>query len=247
MQFTTLASFTLLVAKVLGNDYPTSPAASPQYTSSSSNTCATITTTDQYGCPTPTLGCITLACLELKTVTQSCGCPSIYTTKTCQTACPTSCGATSYITAVVDCFPTHTPSPSNPSLPPTSYSNSTKTKTKTETEITTLTTCPHSTTCTGQTVTYTSTEVCPISTCTCVLPGGPNVTYTTTTPSPVETESSAPSAPPASTTPGNTPPAPTTNPSASPTLVESNVAGKWEISIGAGLLAGLIFAVLGLM
>lgn len=47
---------------------------------------------------------------------------------------------------------------------------------------------------------------------------------------------------------GNTPPASgTPSPSASPTFVEANVAGKWGASAEGGALAGLVIAVLGML
>ena len=51
---------------------------------------------------------------------------------------------------------------------------------------------------------------------------------------------------------GNTPPAsgtprPTASPTASPTFVGANVAGKWGASAEGGVLAGLVMAVLGML
>lgn len=250
MQFTTLVS----IAAVLAN-LPVDVVATDPYPTVTS--CATITSTeDPYNCPTPILSCTVLACLEIQPITQSCGCPPIGTTKTCPTACPTSCGSTSYVSVIQDCVSTNTSTSSTPpsttphyptTTPPTLPPTWNTTKTKTDTEIITITTCPPSTTCVGQTVTYTSTEVCPTTTCTCVLP---SVTFTTTELPPPEETGTAP--PPPETVPtspeGNMPPAPTGTPSATPTFIESNVAaGKWGVSLGAGVLGGLMFAVLGMM
>lgn len=231
MQFTTFVSIT--AAALLASLPSTIVATDPYPTNPPSNTpdCQTITTTidpDNNTCgPTPT--CTTLACLEIVPITQRCGCSSIPTTSICPSTCPTSCGSTSYITAIEDCFPTYTPPPPGS----TGYHNTT-----TKTDTITITTCPASKICTGQTVTYTSTEVCPTATCVCVYP---SVTYTTTT-LPGETNPPEPVPTPSVST------SPTPSPSASPTLIEANVAaGRWAVSAGVGILGGFMIAVLGLL
>lgn len=262
MQFATLATLTFATIVLgTGTNHP------------SITQCQTFTSTID---PSGTFNtCTVLACLEIDQITQKCGCSTIPTTTVVRTACPTSCGTTSYITAIEDCFPTQHPSSTvsttatttpnsshtskssthqppdttHPPLPPPSttahpnpYTNTTKTVTTTTHVTTTLTTCPAKETCTGQTTTYTSTQVCPTSTCVCVLP---SVTFLTTV-LPVPTNSQGgeqqTNAPATTSRPSNTPPAPTSTP-----ILVDNVASKWGVGAGMGLLGAFIFAVAGFL
>jgi len=141
----------------------------------------------------------------------------------------------------------------------------------TTTSITTITTCPVSTTCTGQTVTFTGTEgPFPCSahpTCTCVLPGGTQ--SATACPSSVKctgqtthwTANEGPTPCPASvtcnvilpsintatsvttTTPGKTGPSPTATPGAGGSTAGS---GKNDVVIG-GVVLGALLAIMGML
>jgi len=97
MQISTLLTLTFATL-VLGTDnHPTVTK------------CQTITSTIYSNNQSVT--CAIPACLEVKPVTQKCGCPPIETTTVQATGCPSGrCGGTSYITAIEDCFPTQPPS-----------------------------------------------------------------------------------------------------------------------------------------
>ncbi|KAH7416845.1 hypothetical protein BKA64DRAFT_636246 [Cadophora sp. MPI-SDFR-AT-0126] len=188
-----LAAITLLAPLTLA-DTPLPPTITPYPPSPTPETCLTLTSTDGPSC-TAISSCIRLACLQISTVTQSCGCDTIPTVTSCETICPTGC-AISY--AVV-----HPPCPTSPSPRPSYSASTTETETppsytpkpkpttskhygnstitKTSTTITTLTSCPAKATCHGQTSTWTGTEgpfPCPTTSCSCVLPGNGVVTVT---------------------------------------------------------------------
>ena len=136
-------------------------------------TCVTITETTGSACPTLSGVCVRPACIELLTVTQECGCASIYSTTICETECAHGCG-TSYSTVYIPCatsvsspppvttttststssYPTSSPTSTLPSS--TIYPNSTMTSTSTT--IVTISSCPASVSCTGQTTTWTGTS-----------------------------------------------------------------------------------------
>jgi hypothetical protein len=158
-------------------------------------TCATITQTNGPPCvpeELPSGTCIPLSktCYALATVTQSCGCPNdIAVDLQCATTCDTGC-FTAYSTVHLPCPITSSSSSSSLSPTTTCLSSSSSSSTPgsysntivTVTSITTITTCPATNTCTGQTITWTGTQgpfPCSIHPqCTCVLPGG---TQTVTT------------------------------------------------------------------
>jgi len=64
--------------------------------------CVTVTDTTGSACPKNTNFCTTAECIELKTVTQNCGCSSIYHATSCKTTCDLSC-ATAYSTVYLPC------------------------------------------------------------------------------------------------------------------------------------------------
>jgi len=215
MRFSTLV-FALLPLTVLATDgRPIGPSS-----------CFTITQTNEAPCPTPT-SCLRPACEAFITATQFCGCASIYSTAVCATGCPTGCAGTSILTVVQQTCPTPTPTPSSGSssiYPTTSvhYGNTTTTITS----ITTLTTCPASCTCSGQTTTWTGPSgpsSCTAQACSVVLPGGPAMTVTgvTVVTTPTPTGSSKTSAP--------------TN------LQSVGAAGRMEAGLWAGLFGLLAF------
>src|SRR6266487_1398152 len=136
MQLSTFAT----IAAVLPPYVYAQQTTSPPPATTATDTCATITT---QGSDCPALSsCIALLCLRIESVTLSCGCPSIFTSKTCATACPTGCAGTSYSTHFLPCpttpststsdtstkssKPTATLNPS-PTTSMTSYGNSTVT------------------------------------------------------------------------------------------------------------------------
>lgn len=86
----------------------------------STHACITVTSVNGGSCPTPN-PCTTVACLLLSTVTQYCGCPSIYTERVCASTCTPDCG-TSYATLHIPCA-TSPPS----TITPSSGSSSSKT------------------------------------------------------------------------------------------------------------------------
>ncbi|PVH81215.1 hypothetical protein DL98DRAFT_514852 [Cadophora sp. DSE1049] len=193
-----LTALTLLTPlTVADTPLPPTITASPPYPTPP--TCLTLTSTDGPSC-TAISSCIRLLCLQISTVTQSCGCDTIPTVTSCAAVCPTGC-AISYAVVHPPCPTSPSPRPSysasttetetppsyTPKPKPTSskhYGNSTITKTSTT--ITTLTSCPAKITCHGQTSTWTGTEgpfPCPTTggpstSCSCVLPGNSVVTVT---------------------------------------------------------------------
>merc|ERR1712230_200920 len=175
MHSLTIATVALyLLAPLILADTPLPPTITPYPPLPTPTTCLTITSTDDPSC-TAITSCIRLACLQISTITQSCGCDSIPTVTSCATVCPAGC-ATSY--SIV-----HPPCPTSPSSSK-HYGNSTITKTSTT--ITTLTSCPAKVTCHGQTSTWTGTEgpfpcptAGPTSSCSCVLPGSSGVVTVT--------------------------------------------------------------------
>merc|ERR1711964_858414 len=172
MHSLTIATVALyLLAPLILADTPLPPTITPYPPLPTPTTCLTITSTDDPSC-TAITSCIRLACLQISTITQSCGCDSIPTVTSCATVCPAGC-ATSY--SIV-----HPPCPTSSKH----YGNSTITKTSTT--ITTLTSCPAKVTCHGQTSTWTGTEgpfpcptAGPTSSCSCVLPGSSGVVTVT--------------------------------------------------------------------
>ncbi len=89
--------------------------------------CVTVTSTNGGDCPIPT-PCTMEYCLLLSTVTQYCGCPSIYTATVCESTCALTCGTT-YATLRLPCATSFSPPPttstsSNISSSPTSKSSS---------------------------------------------------------------------------------------------------------------------------
>lgn len=243
-------TFALLAAvfahSAVANESP-SPTVGPTETPPS--TCETFTTA---GPTCPVYSCARPACLKLSTLTQSCGCASIYTTFACTNPCTDDCLGTSYITVADPACPTSPPdSPSYPTsetsspsdtvtitsdystttpppeviTSPTRYGNSTITSTSVT--IITITSCPASVTCTGQTTTWESTNgpfpCSTTSTCTCVLPGG---TSETVTGGPATNE-------------GNTPPQPTSS------FIPAGAGNS--VTVGGGILAGLLAAAVGML
>jgi hypothetical protein len=157
--------------------HPTTVLAWSTSSASSTDTCATITQTKGPQCPpVPGTTCSTPTCYAYATVTASCGCPlDIAVDLQCETTCGNECN-TAYTTFLPPCPlsppPTSSSSIASSSQPPL-YSNTTITVT----EITTITTCPATNTCTGQTLTWSGNNgpfSCshPHASCTCVLPGG---------------------------------------------------------------------------
>lgn len=145
--FVTIAAVLLAYPPNLYAQETTLSSSLPPVITATGN-CATITT---QGSDCPTLStCIVPACLKIESVTLSCGCESIFTSTTCETACPTGCAGTSYSTHVLPCSttpPTSTPSTStpdtsttsseptttqesSPTIPTTTYRNSTITTRK---------------------------------------------------------------------------------------------------------------------
>jgi hypothetical protein len=232
MQFYTLATIAVLATSVLAWPSSSSSAAPSSSSSNPTDTCYTITSINAPPCPMPT-PCIKPDCILVSTITQSCGCASIYTTDICLSTCPLGCGVT-YTTVYDPCpisfsspasSPTSSTSPSSPtssSAPTTSvpYSNSTITATS----ITTLTTCPASCTCSGQTTTWSGTSgpfTCTkVPSCSVVLPGGGTTTVT-------------------GVTVVKTGPTPTTSASVTGASNVQTSEGKKKIEAG-GLLAGLL-------
>lgn len=169
MQFSTLAAIVVLASSAFAWD----KSSGTGITTPPTGTCYTITQTNSPACTAsvklPDV-CITEACLQLSTITQSCGCDKIYTEDACFSTCPpVKCGI-SYITIHPPC----------PTSPPYSFSNTTVTTTVTD--ITTLTTCPATCTCSGQKTTWTGGNG-PFSctkkpSCTAQLPGGGTTTIT---------------------------------------------------------------------
>jgi len=88
--------------------------------------CVTVTSTNGGDCPIPT-PCTTEYCLLLSTVTQYCGCPSIYTTTVCESTCALTCGTT-YATLRLPCATSFSPPPPT-STSSNTYSSSSPTST----------------------------------------------------------------------------------------------------------------------
>merc|ERR1711977_555055 len=200
MHSLTIATVALyLLAPLILADTPLPPTITPYPPLPTPTTCLTITSTDDPS-RTAITSCIRLACLQISTITQSCGCDSIPTVTSCATVCPAGC-ATSYSIVHPPCptspssspsysasptetatHPTYTPKPK----PTSSKHYGNNTITKTSTTITTLTSCPAKVTCHGQTSTWTGTEgpfpcptAGPTSSCSCVLPGSSGVVTVT--------------------------------------------------------------------
>ncbi|KAN0113284.1 hypothetical protein V8E51_006235 [Hyaloscypha variabilis] len=70
---------------------------------SGSATCYTITTTNPPLCPSLPSGCITAECVLLSTITQSCGCQSIFTNNVCLSRCPLPDCQVGYVTVHDPC------------------------------------------------------------------------------------------------------------------------------------------------
>ena len=237
--------------------HPTLVLGSSSLSASGPPACATITVTTGSSCPTITGFCARPQCLELRTVTLECGCPSIFSTTICPTACPRGCGIT-YDTVYLPCATSlaspppitttisstssvsssssvQSPPPTSPPSTSTVYPNSTMTSTSSS--IVTITSCPESVTCTGQTTTWTGTSgpsSCPASSaCSCVLPGGPQTASESTI---------------TITTPGKTGPTPTASASGSTPPLQANEGSRYGFGVvEGGVLVGLIGAVLGMM
>jgi len=208
-------------------------------------------------CPPKTSSCADSFCEYSAEVVLKCGCKSIFTSEINWQSRFCNDPIVHYITSTQSCSSsttrrlTSTPHKSTtsritgkttttssplatppPPFPTPNYANSTtKLTTRTDTHIITITTCPPSTICTGQTVTYTSADVCPSTTCTCVLPTASKIESTTG----VESSNLVP-------TPSNS----TTT--AVPTFVPSNgvVVRRWRGELGVCILGvvGYGFAVL---
>ncbi|KAN0095281.1 hypothetical protein V8E51_015992 [Hyaloscypha variabilis] len=229
MHFSTLATIAALAntAFTFGTTTSTSIVTSP------TGSCYTITTTNPPTCTSTATTCTIEDCIRLSTITQSCGCPSIYTSDVCITTCPPLGCQVSYYTFYLPCptSPTFPTSPTSPASPSSSTSSSTippynnSTMTTTVTTITTLTTCPATCTCSGQKTTWSGGQG-PYSctkkpSCVAQLPGGGTTTITGTT------------------VVGQTGPTPTTSPG--PTVVTGSSDGKKRSEVvGGGLLAGLL-------
>jgi len=169
MQFSIFATIAVLASSTFAWD----KSSGTGITKPPTGTCYTITQTNSPACTasiTLPEGCVTLMCLELRTITQSCGCDSIYTADECVTTCPSTKCPISYITVRPPCL----------TSPPYSYSNTTVTTTVTG--ITTLTTCPPTCTCSGQKTTWSGGNgpfTCTKKpSCTAQLPGGGTTTIT---------------------------------------------------------------------
>lgn len=98
--------------------------------------CTTITT-QGINCPTLST-CIVPDCLRIVQITLLCGCPSIFTSTTCATACPTGCAGTSYKTFALPCSTTASTSTSENSITSSKPTTST-TVTSTQTSPTPMT------------------------------------------------------------------------------------------------------------
>jgi hypothetical protein len=198
------------------DDYhPTFPTPPPTGTG-----CPTITYSTGSACSLPT-PCIRPLCLILATITVPCGCMrAVASTTQCETKCDGACG-TAYSTLYAPCptGPSHTDECSDSRTH--SYDH--------HTTIKTLTTCPHSMSCHGQTTTWTGT-VGPSScqgTCTCVLPTQTGGTQTDSVPTPTGTGTGSGSGTGSATGTGkqsNTSPTPTPTPT--PTGSSSGTLGS---------------------
>ncbi|KAE9367880.1 hypothetical protein N431DRAFT_561736 [Stipitochalara longipes BDJ] len=197
MHLFTFATIAVLVstAFTLDSTITTSIVTGP------TGSCYTLTTTNPPTCTSTASTCTIEECITLSTITQSCGCASIYTSDVCVTTCPRLGCQASYVTVHDPCptspnsptsptsstsptSPTSSSYPSSPSSPTTPpYNNSTLTTTATT--ITTLTTCPATCTCSGQKTTWSGGQgpySCTKSpSCVAQLPGGGATTITGTT------------------------------------------------------------------
>ena len=186
MHFSTLA-----IVAVLASTAFTWPTTSTTPTGPT-GTCYTLTTTNPPTCTSTASGCTVEECVTLSTITESCGCPSIYTSAVCLTTCPVLGCQVSYVTMHDPCAtslssPTSSTSSTSPTSPTTGSSSSTpyynnSTMTTTVTSVTTLTTCPATCTCSGQKTTWSGGQG-PYSctkkpSCVAQLPGGSTTTIT---------------------------------------------------------------------
>merc|ERR1711900_84302 len=84
MHSLTIATVALyLLAPLILADTPLPPTITPYPPLPTPTTCLTITSTDDPSC-TAITSCIRLACLQISTITQSCGCDSIPTVQVAQ-------------------------------------------------------------------------------------------------------------------------------------------------------------------
>jgi len=122
MSYSTFATFTVVLvtytSSVLGwttTESPPPPTTTGPSITNGPSTCYTITTA---GPTCPPLPCPIPACLKISTITQSCGCPSIFTAYSCTNSCTDKCLGTSYNTVYIPCPtspPPHSTSSSEPS------------------------------------------------------------------------------------------------------------------------------------
>jgi hypothetical protein len=96
-----VALIALFSSSAIGHTGEHPPPTTTGYpTTTATDSCYTLTT---QGPTCTTATCPINACLKLSTITQSCGCPSIYTAFTCTDICTNDCAGTNYETIYLPC------------------------------------------------------------------------------------------------------------------------------------------------